>query len=49
LREAPLAEGDVWEEGRHDPKHPIWGVVGSIPLISMLNRQSYSRTQLLLG
>ena len=25
--DAPLTEGDVWEEGRHDPKHPIWGVV----------------------
>ena len=31
LSEAPLAEGDVWEEGRHDPKHPIWGVVGPDP------------------
>ena len=31
LSVAPLAEGDVWEEGRHDPKHPIWGVVGPDP------------------
>jgi creatinine amidohydrolase len=31
LNSAPLAEGDVWEEGRHDPKHPIWGVVGPDP------------------
>ena len=31
LEEAPLAAGDVWEEGRHDPKHPIWGVVGPDP------------------
>jgi len=31
LRVAPLAEGDVWEEGRHDPKHPIWGVIGPDP------------------
>ena len=33
LNEAPLAAGDVWEEGRHDPKHPIWGVVGPDPRI----------------
>ena len=31
LSEAPLAVGDVWEKGRHDPKHPIWGVVGADP------------------
>ena len=31
LNNAPLAEDDVWEEGRHDPKHPIWGVVGPDP------------------
>jgi creatinine amidohydrolase len=31
LQEAPLAEDDVWEEGRHDPAHPIWGVVGPDP------------------
>jgi creatinine amidohydrolase len=31
LRDSPLAEGDVWEERRHDPKHPIWGVVGPDP------------------
>jgi creatinine amidohydrolase len=31
LEIAPLATGDVWEEGRHDPKHPIWGVVGADP------------------
>jgi len=31
LAEAPLAAGDVWEEGRHDPKHSIWGVVGPDP------------------
>lgn len=31
LIEVPLAEGDVWEEGRHNPSHPIWGVVGPDP------------------
>jgi creatinine amidohydrolase len=31
LKDAPLADGDVWEEGRHDPKHPICGVVGPDP------------------
>ncbi len=31
LADAPLAEGDVWEAGRHDPAHPIWGVVGPDP------------------
>jgi creatinine amidohydrolase len=31
LRDAPLADGDVWEAGRHDPKHPLWGVVGPDP------------------
>ena len=31
LESAPLAPGDVWEEGRHDPKHPLWGVVGPDP------------------
>jgi creatinine amidohydrolase len=31
LADAPLAEGDVWETGRHDPAHPIWGVVGPDP------------------
>jgi creatinine amidohydrolase len=31
LNDAPLAEGDIWEEGRHDPAHPIWGVVGPDP------------------
>jgi hypothetical protein len=31
LEIAPLATGDIWEEGRHDPKHPIWGVVGADP------------------
>ena len=31
LADAPLADSDVWEEGRHDPKHPIWGVVGPDP------------------
>ncbi len=30
-KNAPLAEGDVWEHGRHDPNHPIWGVVGPDP------------------
>jgi creatinine amidohydrolase len=28
---APLADDDVWEAGRHDPAHPIWGVVGPDP------------------
>jgi creatinine amidohydrolase len=31
LKDSPLAEGDVWEDGRHDPSHPIWGVVGPDP------------------
>jgi creatinine amidohydrolase len=31
LNEAPLDDGDVWEDGRHNPKHPIWGVVGPDP------------------
>jgi len=31
--DAPLAPGDVWEKGRHDPKHPLWGVVGPDPRV----------------
>jgi len=31
LADAPLKDDDVWEEGRHDPRHPIWGVVGPDP------------------
>jgi len=31
LEDAPLKDADVWEQGRHDPKHPIWGVVGPDP------------------
>jgi creatinine amidohydrolase len=31
LTDAPLADDDVWETGRHDPEHPIWGVVGPDP------------------
>jgi creatinine amidohydrolase len=31
LQQAPLASGDVWEEGRHEPQHPIWGVIGPDP------------------
>jgi len=31
VTDAPLADDDVWEDGRHDPKHPIWGVVGPDP------------------
>lgn len=31
LADAPLAQGDTWEAGRHDPTHPIWGVVGPDP------------------
>jgi creatinine amidohydrolase len=31
LASAPLAAGDVWEDGRHNPEHPIWGVVGPDP------------------
>jgi creatinine amidohydrolase len=31
LQDAPLRDGDVWEEGRHDPEHPLWGVVGPDP------------------
>ncbi len=31
LNKALLQDNDVWEAGRHDPKHPIWGVVGPDP------------------
>ena len=31
LKNKPLHEKDVWEDGRHDPTHPIWGVVGADP------------------
>jgi creatinine amidohydrolase len=31
LQDAPLAPSDIWEEGRHNPEHPIWGVVGPDP------------------
>jgi creatinine amidohydrolase len=31
IETAPLAADDVWEAGRHDPQHPIWGVVGPDP------------------
>jgi len=31
IKAAPLAPGDAWEEGRHDPKHPLWGIVGPDP------------------
>ena len=31
LESAPLTPGDVWEDGRHNPAHPIWGVVGPDP------------------
>jgi len=31
LADAPLSDDDVWEVGRHDPRHPIWGVVGPDP------------------
>jgi creatinine amidohydrolase len=31
LQDKPLAKDDVWEEGRHDQNHPIWGVVGPDP------------------
>jgi creatinine amidohydrolase len=31
LNDAPLSAGDIWEDGRHDPKHPLWGVVGPDP------------------
>jgi creatinine amidohydrolase len=31
LEAAPLAKNDVWEAGRHDKNHPIWGVVGPDP------------------
>lgn len=31
IQTAPLAPGDVWEEGRHNPSHPLWGVVGPDP------------------
>lgn len=31
IQAAPLAPDDIWEEGRHDPSHPLWGVVGPDP------------------
>ena len=31
LANAPLTDDDVWENGRRDPNHPIWGVVGPDP------------------
>jgi creatinine amidohydrolase len=31
LTDAPLQPNDIWEEGRHNPAHPIWGVVGPDP------------------
>jgi creatinine amidohydrolase len=31
LLEKPLVVDDVWEQGRHNPAHPIWGVVGPDP------------------
>ena len=31
IKTDPLAPGDFWEEGRHDPKHPLWGIVGPDP------------------
>jgi len=31
IEAVPLAPGEVWEEGRHDPKHPLWGIVGPDP------------------
>jgi creatinine amidohydrolase len=31
LKDAPLVDGDTWEDGRHDPKHPIWGIIGADP------------------
>jgi creatinine amidohydrolase len=31
IQDAPLAKTDIWEDGRHNPDHPIWGVVGPDP------------------
>jgi creatinine amidohydrolase len=31
LKKSPLAADDVWEQGRHNPLHPLWGVVGPDP------------------
>jgi creatinine amidohydrolase len=31
LQDAPLSTDDIWEKGRHNPEHPIWGVVGPDP------------------
>lgn len=31
LAKAPLAPNDNWADGRHDPAHPIWGVIGPDP------------------
>jgi creatinine amidohydrolase len=31
LKDKPLAQDDVWEDGRHAPSHPLWGVVGPDP------------------
>jgi creatinine amidohydrolase len=31
LVDSPLIDGDIWETGRHEPTHPLWGVVGPDP------------------
>jgi creatinine amidohydrolase len=31
LKDAPLPAGDIWDTGRHDPKHLLWGVIGPDP------------------
>jgi creatinine amidohydrolase len=31
LQDSPLSTDDIWEEGRHNVEHPIWGVVGPDP------------------
>lgn len=31
LKDKPLARTDNWADGRHDPSHPIWGVIGPDP------------------
>jgi creatinine amidohydrolase len=31
LKDAPLSDEDAWDARRHDPTHPLWGIVGPDP------------------
>ena len=31
VKDSPSAGSDVWEERRHNPEHPIFGIVGPYP------------------